>query len=752
MIGRMKFAPLLLLPIVSIAFAQSGQIEGVVVDGRGGEALARVKIQLMGTDFQTVTDDKGKFRMEQVTPGDYKLKAATVGYRVVEKQFSIAAGEEKHFDITLSAEALRQTDSVDVHEGAFDVAGQTSPSEMKLSGSEAKNTASVLADDPLRAVQSMPGVTANDDFNSRFSVRGADYSRIGLYLDSILLHSPFHAVETSSAGGSLTIFNGDMIDEMSLYSGAPPVQFGDRTAGILDIHSRDGNSTGITFRGTASASNAGGIAEGPIGDQGSWMVGARKSYLQYILDRLSSDPSLAFGFWDVQARVSYNVTKNNNVTWSFLQGDSSLDRSKYKSTLGVNSIMEGSFQFTMLNLGWKYSPVDGVVVTSHAAYLRENSGDSNPSNLNLDGELYGEFVGNSNVTWAWSGHTPLDAGVSVRRVRDSGFTDQYQFTPFAVHGLNRYEGNTVIAGGYVQQAWSSKNGRVNLAAGTRWDTESLTSIVTTSPFVSLSVAPWKATRIQIGWGQYAQFPELQQLLSTYGNKHLLPERANHIDIALDQKLDERTRVRVEVYQRDDRDLVERPLYDPRLIGTKIFNPPVNALFENSARGYAKGAEIFLQRRSANKLTGWVSYALNYTRLRDGVANVSYPSDQDQRHTVNVYGSYRLRPTVNLSLKVLYGSGFPIPGYFRMVGTQYYLSNQLNQTRLGYYQRTDFRINKAWVKDRWKITLYGEVVNLLDKKNYRFDSFNGYNGNTGLASITLTQLFPILPAAGVVFER
>lgn len=746
----MKFTLLLMAAMAGTACAQT--VEGVVRDSRGGEALERVKVQLMGTAFQAVTDAKGHFKIEGVAVGDYKLKASTVGYRVVEKEFTLAAAEQKQFEIALSAEALKQTDSVDVHEGPFGVGTQASPSQMTLVGSEAKNLASVLADDPLRAVQSMPGVTANDDFNSRFSVRGADYSRIGLYLDSILLHSPFHAVESSGAGGSLTIFNGDMIDEMSLYSGAPPPQFGDRTAGVLDIHTRDGNTKGIAFRGTASASNAGGIVEGPLGDKGSWMVAARKSYLQYILDRVSSDPSLAFGFWDVQTRLSYDLTPHNHVSLSFIQGDSSLDRSRYRSTLGVNSILQGNYDFTLANLGWRYTPFDGLVVNSHAAYLRERSGDINPSNLNLDSELYGEFVENSSATWAWSAHTPLDFGESVRRVRDAGFSNQYQFTPARVLNLNAYSGNTVVAGGFVQQGWSSKNGRINLLAGTRWDSQSLTGIVTTSPFVSASVALFASTRIQAGWGQYAQYPELQQLLSAFGNRHLLPERANHLDVAIDQKIDERTRVRVELYDRDDRDLLERPLYDPRLVGTKIFVPPVNAPFRNSARGYARGAEIFLQRRSANKLTGWVSYALNYTRLRDGVAGVSYPSDQDQRHTINVYGSYRLRPTVNLSLKVLYGSGFPIPGYFRMQGTAYYLSSQLNQARLGDYQRTDFRINKAWVKDKWKITLYGEVVNVLNRKNIRFDSFNGYNGTTGLANITLTQLFPILPAAGVVFER
>jgi hypothetical protein len=51
-----------------------------------------------------------------------------------------------------------------------------------------------------------------------------------------------------------------------------------------------------------------------------------------------------------------------------------------------------------------------------------------------------------------------------------------------------------------------------------------------------------------------------------------------------------------------------------------------------------------------------------------------------------------------------------------------------------------------------VTLYGEVVNLTNRTNRIFDSLNGYNSKTGVASITLDKLFPILPSAGLVFER
>jgi hypothetical protein len=87
-----------------------------------------------------------------------------------------------------------------------------------------------------------------------------------------------------------------------------------------------------------------------------------------------------------------------------------------------------------------------------------------------------------------------------------------------------------------------------------------------------------------------------------------------------------------------------------------------------------------------------------------------------------------------------------------VGTLYYLSDVRNQVRIQAYVRTDVRVNKSWTKDKWKVTLFGEVVNLTNRTNYIYDSFNGYNPKTFQASVRLDTMFPILPSVGIVFER
>jgi len=751
----------LLLPILLFAalpaLAQpAAEIQGTVVDARGGEALANVLVELTGAPYRATTDSAGRFHIPAIAPGDYTVNVSTVGYHVAKKAFHLDAGETKEFEVVLSPDTFHQTETVVARADPFETTRQDAPSALVLAGTDAKNLGSVLADDPLRAVQNLPGVSSNNDFDARFSLRGADFSRVGLYIDGVLLHEPFHMLEGISVSASGTAFNADIVEEMELYESAFPARYEDRSAGVLDVTTRDANRSADTFRVEASMSNAGFLAEGPIGKKkkGSWLVSARKSYLQYVLERTFPDNTLVFGMEDVQARLAYDLSPRNSFTLFVLESYSDLDRSSSKSTLGINSLMEAGYHYTLLNAGWRYSPSDKLLVKNHLAWMRERSTDSNPTNLPVSGDYYGEWVWNTDVTWMWNSRAPLEAGWSVRQLRDEGYANQYLTNQAAPLVKDHYDGNATRTGGYVQQSWLAWSGRLRLNAGERWDRNSLDQVSTTTPAASLSLRVASGTHFDLGWGEYVQYPEVSVLTSPLGNRGLLPERSIHAVAGFEQRLTARTRLRAEFYNRADRDMLFQPTIDPRLLLPKltVFAPPSNPLYYNSLRGYARGAEFFLQRSSANRFTGWISYAFGRTGMHDGVTGNRFPSDFDQRHTVNVYGGYRLSPTVNLSLRWSYGSNFPIPGYLTKVGSLYYLTTVRDQLRLPSYQRADFRVNKAWTLKRWRASLYGEVVNLTNRTNYLFDSFNGYTTSTHQAYITLDKMFPILPSVGLVLER
>ena len=142
-------------------FAQqgTGDISGRVVNSRDSEPLALVQVELVGMSIRTVTAASGTFHLSAITPGNYVLQAATVGYYSNRVEFALVAGEAKIVEIVLTSSTGKRTDSVKVVPDVFDEDVEKNASSFTLEGEERKNLASVLADDPLRAVQSLPGVT-----------------------------------------------------------------------------------------------------------------------------------------------------------------------------------------------------------------------------------------------------------------------------------------------------------------------------------------------------------------------------------------------------------------------------------------------------------------------------------------------------------------------------------------------------------------------------------------------------------------
>ena len=221
---------------------------------------------------------------------------------------------------------------------------------------------------------------------------------------------------------------------------------------------------------------------------------------------------------------------------------------------------------------------------------------------------------------------------------------------------------------------------------------------------------------------------------------------------MEQRLGERTRLRVEGYQRLDRDLLFRPASEARVDAAGRAVPAqADAPWLNSVRGWSRGIQVFLQRRTANGFTGWVAYGYGQTGARDGTLNAHFPMDYDQHQSVQFYGSYRIRPSVNLSARYIYGSGWPVQGWYRGTPGDLYLYSERNRVRIPDYQRADVRVNKSWQRDRVRWTLFFEVVNMFNHKNLRPDEPGAYDPRTLKVRVNFVRMFPILPSAGLLVE-
>jgi hypothetical protein len=151
--------------------------------------------------------------------------------------------------------------------------------------------------------------------------------------------------------------------------------------------------------------------------------------------------------------------------------------------------------------------------------------------------------------------------------------------------------------------------------------------------------------------------------------------------------------------------------------------------------------------------------LKYTSAATGE---SFWADADQRHTVSLYGNYRLSSRSSLSARYRYGSNYPMVGYIGnpppttgMVPTVdgrplfYGLADERNTLRLPAYSRLDVRADRAFNWSGRRLVLFVDVANITNQENLR--NIPPFVDRAGRVFGTTESLMPIVPSGGFVIE-
>ena len=92
-----------------------------------------------------------------------------------------------------------------------------------------------LGEEPLRAVQRLPGIAGNG-FSSLGAVRGGEPNETAIVLDGLRLYEPFHLKNFLSP---VSLLDSRLVQSMQVSSGGFPVPHGDRMSSIIDASTVD---------------------------------------------------------------------------------------------------------------------------------------------------------------------------------------------------------------------------------------------------------------------------------------------------------------------------------------------------------------------------------------------------------------------------------------------------------------------------------------------------------------------------------
>jgi hypothetical protein len=712
-----------------------GSIEGLVVDALTGAPLSDVAVRVDGGGRGTRSDADGQFLLRRVHAGTRTLLASTAGYPLVSQDVHLDAGATVSVTVRLPPAGGTHREYVAVSRPWPYRRDQGVASEMSLDRGQFGRMHGSLADDPVRAVHAFPRVTPVDEFRSEFAVRASPFRHVDFVVDGVSTEWLQHTAPSRGATGSLSMLGGQVLEAATLRAGAYPRRHGNRLGPELELTLREGERGRPAFRAAVGGTNAMFLGEGPLGgsERGSWLVALRQSLLEWPSDSEVSSRT-AFGFTDGVAKLVYDVRQGQQLALSVLAGTSSIDS---EDNLAPNEPGGGRNRTSVVNLSWR-STSGSTAFTQRLYAVRHGFVNEYPTGRDSDSGADGDVVYRADLVRPVAGGL-LETGGRLGRA--------------AVTEIPRSAATSAIAGSaWMQSAYLHFGWNVTpsftLSPGLRVARSTLPTGHAVTPWV---LGEWTFRR---GWtlngsiGVSRQLPEILHVLAA-GSAELRPERARHVDLAIEHRLTSRIRWQATVFSRDEGDILREREVQPRLVGDLVL-PPEGGRYANALQGRSRGIELLVDRRSATGLSGWAAYSFGKARYTDAARHESFWGDFDQRHAFSVFAAYRLSRSTGVGATFRAGSNFPIPGYFTARDGRLFVAARRNEVRLPAYVRLDVRADREVEYLGRRLTLFVEMLNMTNRANAGLAS-GSVDAVTGEATGFTDTLFRRRASAGILVE-
>ncbi len=722
-------------------------IRGTVVDAGTRAPVADAQVFLVELARSVITAADGRFEFAGVKPGTHTLTVSRIGYIFVRRRVPIPAGVALDITVPLA-------EGTGTYQETVTVAAPTPPSslagiasQMELGSAGLAELRGVAADDPMRAIQALPGVATGDDFQAEFSVRGSSYRHVGIVLDGVPTASLIHAVRGREDTGSIAIINTDVLSRAALFAGPHPQRHGDWIGATLDFGLRDGSRDRAGFRAAVSGTSASAVLEGPLGPdkRGSWLVSVRKSYLDWLIRKIDPEVDSTVGFSDASARVVYDVTSRNQIQFVLVAGRATYLGEEVPPTNGLDRATSNS---SLASVAWRFLG-PRMVVTSRLALVGSDFDNRGVVSQQLGRGFSQAEDAHLDVTATLPRGWTMDAGGRYERARTNQILREFVTVPGG--GLRVRSERNLSATTRLKTIWAdfSRRGAAGgISAGIRVTDRSLASRTAVSPWL-VGERVFGRFTLRGGAGVASQYPD--PILWGVGAPEVLPERAASVDVSGEYRFTPGIRLTVTGFHRDESHVLRRvgeERLDP-VTGARV-RPSTFPEYSASLDGTSRGLDVTFMRRGTSGLTGWVAYTYAHTEHHDTTTGEDFDTDYDQRHTLNVVATQRLSFRLSVSAKLRLGSNMPVIGYFAgSPPDSLTLGAARNQVRLPFYARLDVRANRTFTFDRGRLTLFVEVMNLLGREN--LGQTDGFVRANLQAVGYVERLIPFVPSVGFLIE-
>lgn len=598
--------------------------------------------------------------------------------------------------------------------------------------------------DPLRAIEALPGVTFSTGRNSEPAVRGSSPEDNLYIIDFMPVKNIFHFDGSS-------LLNDNVIQDFKLEAAAFDAQYNNATGAVIEANSRapytDRKQAVIDF----SLLKAGILLETPISENSAAYLSVRQSLIHFYIENLLDDEDFEFTtvpeYYDYQAKYQVQLSGGDTLSVQalgtrdkagllFADDSDTVKRDPALSGgVNVNSyfhsqgiVIENNLsETTRLKTGFSHMLSDIALNLGRENNLKAKSNDYTlRSHLTTDLDLY---------------HT-LRTGIDI-------VENHIDFNgDFSAQACDEYTPNCSLSENKerITQSDNLKIYNYDLFIADDWF---VTPRLTLTPGAVASYDDYSEQSFLQGrfkfrwefidywwlngaWGQHHKFTDnFGEVAKGFGNPNLKQSTSDHYLLGIEHQLNESLLVKLDAYYKSFDDLIIARADKDEVYPT-LTDAEYKALprYTNDADGHAYGFELFINKSFSEGWYGWLSTAYSETRRRNKLTGEDFKYNYDQPWIINLVSNHELNEDWTIGFKWRYQSGQLITPVLSSAQTNSEYPDlwvptygELNSKRLPDSHKLDIRLDRNYQYQKWNMDLYVEVLNVYNQDNVTSYKYN-----------------------------
>ncbi len=684
-------------------FAQA-YLSGIITDQeKDGIFLANIAVQ--GSQYGTMTDENGNFRMEVPSGKEIKIVISCIGFKSFISFVKLEKNEIRRIDIEMETE-VKEFEEVSIF------ARSENATTLRRINVDDLKYAPTTTGSVESLIKTLPGVSSNNELSTQFSVRGGNYDENLIYVNDIEIYRPFLVRSGQQEG--LSFINSDLVSSLRFSAGGFDAMYGDKMSSVLDITYREPKK----FAGSASVSLLGGSIhlEGLSKDEKfSFLSGFRYKTTAYLLNSLDVEGEYNPQFSDFQALLKYRISSKLELSflgnaglnqYNFVPKRKSTDFGTSNTPLNLTIFYQGNevdqFDTYQGAFTLSYKPTKSLklkLISSGFSTRERETFDIlgqyliNELDNTIGSETYGDSILNIGIgSFLDHARNNLDAlvysikhigeyeslnhkikwGMEYEQLEISDRLSEWSLIDSAGYSLPRNNeslelfdvikgenqiSNTRISA-YLQDTWGfrSEHHDFYLTAGLRAIYIGLNNEFLVSPRGILTYKPaWERNMMfHASAGIYYQPPFYKEMRNPRGavNKELESQKSIHYLLGGDylfKAWDRPFKFTTELYYKQL----------SMLVPYKVDNVRIRYAGENMAKGYAKGIDFKINGEFVRNAESWAS--LSFLKTEEDIAGDAYLMEPPNEEPYMYYPGYYPRPADQLMNFGLYFQDY-LPNY------------------------------------------------------------------------------------------